>query len=304
MYGLVRPTSNLRLLNGVAVELIRCDLAGRSPPELPARLDWVIHAAAVVSDVAGDTECRAHIFDATANLISWLEATGLRIERFVYISTALVLGFGRLDIAPNRPGRSADFVPYVRWKRATEGLVLKSAAEGGLPAVVLRPADVFGPRDRTSCEHFCRMASRGVPLIVGNGEHLFPFCYTENLSQAVYRACLAGSAIGRCYTVMNEKPMSWKRFFGFLQERLGRPQRLGVPAAFAFAVAALQEGWRRVDPSFSPNLSFYRVLRATTDTSYDISHTVADLDYKPDTDEVAQLSSIANWYLQCCQCRA
>lgn len=303
VYGMVRPTSDLRLLEGIELKLVVCDLSESRQPALPENLDWVVHAAALTSDVAGDGECRRHIYHATENLVTWLAASAPRLERFVYVSTALVLGYGELGISPEKPGRSADFVPYVRWKRAAEEYVLGCQRASGLPAVVLRPADVFGPGDRTSCEQFCRLASRGVPLIVGDGSRKFAFCYTGNLNLAVHRACVVEGVIGKCYTVMNAKPMTWRRFFGYLQGRLGKPQRVWVPAALVRVGAAIQEGLRCVNRSYEPRLSRYRALRATTDTSYDISATVAELGYYPDEDEDAQLESIADWYLGSCACR-
>ncbi len=303
VFGMVRPTSDLRLLDGTKLDLVVCDLSDAKRPALPDDLDWVIHAAALASDVASDSQCRKHIYEATENLVKWLTASASRLERFLYVSTALVLGFGELGISAEKPGRSADFVPYVRWKRATEEYVLARLRGDGLPVVVLRPADVFGPGDRTSCEQFCRLASRGVPLIVGNGSRQFGFCYTGNLCLAAYRACVVDGVIGKCFTVMNDRPMTWGRFFGYLQERVGRPQRVRVPVAVVRAGAALQEGWRRIDRSYVPSLSRYRALRVTTDTSYDISGTVAGLGYHPDRDEEAQLASIADWYLGSCACR-
>jgi nucleoside-diphosphate-sugar epimerase len=304
VYGLVRPTSDLRLLEGTPAKLVRGDLTDRDSPGLPDNLDWVIHAAALVSDNGTDDECRSHIYQATANLLDWLAREAPRLERFVYVSTALVLGYGKLGIGQANPGRSADSVPYVRWKRATEALVLEHWRSRGLPAVVLRPSDVFGPRDRTSCEHFCRAVERGIPLRVGRGDRVFAFCHSDNFCLAAHRACMADGILGNCYTVTNAKPMSWGRFFGFMQARLGRRQVLSVPSALVFVLAYVQRLWRMVSPGYMPSMTLYRARRVTTDTSYDIGDTVRDLDYHPDEDEDSQLSSITDWHLRSCACRA
>lgn len=301
VWGVVRPSSDLRLLDGIKVKLLKADLASKARPALPEGISWVVHAASVVSDVATDSDCRRHIFDATQNLVRWLGQASGTLERFVYISTALVMGLGRLGISSSRPGCPADFVPYVRWKRLTEKYLLTQSVRKGLPVVILRPADVFGPRDRTSCEHFCRLARRGVPLIIGSGQRWFGFCYSGNLNRAVHRACEAETGIGRCYPVMNARPMTWRRFFGFIQQRAGRPQQLFVPAGLVGALALVQETWRLVNPDFVPSMTRYRVLRLTTDTSYDITETVAELDYHPDEDEEAQLATITDWFLRSCQ---
>jgi nucleoside-diphosphate-sugar epimerase len=302
--GLVRPTSSLRFLDGVDVELIRADLTDGRNPGLPADIDWVVHSAALVSDAGRDDECRSNILDATRNLMDWLAEDCVGLSRFVYVSTALVLGYGRPDISPDNPGRPAEFLPYVRWKKAAEQAVLDRFVDRGLPAVILRPADVFGPRDRTSCELFCRYARRGVPLRVGSGEHLFGFCYIDNFCLAAYRACISTGVVGRAYTVTNIKPMTWRRFFDFIQGRVSRPQRVGVPPVLVWGLALAQSAWRLVSPRFVPNMTLYSVRRVTSDTSYDISDTIRELGYRPDEDEEAQLAAIVDWYMKEAACKS
>ena len=56
-------------------------------------------------------------------------------------------------------------------------------------------------------------------------------------------------------------------------------------------VAGSQELHRKLNPRFVPEVSFYRIKRITTHTSYDISSTTSDLGYRPDNDLDAQLEA-------------
>ena len=117
--ALVRESSDLHFLNGHDVRLIKGDLRFAEEIDVPEGTTHIIHAAALVSDLAGDTECARNIFDMTLNFVRRLRDSGGPLRRFVYVSTALTLGFGRRDISEDRPGRSAAFISSrgASWKR-------------------------------------------------------------------------------------------------------------------------------------------------------------------------------------------
>jgi nucleoside-diphosphate-sugar epimerase len=53
---------------------------------------------------------------------------------------------------------------------------------------------------------------------------------------------------------------------------------------------------RKFRPGYEPTLNYYRVKRVTSETTYDISRTVADLGYVPDDRLERQIGEIAAWY--------
>ena len=296
--ALVRESSDLHFLEGLDVRLIKGDLRFPEKIDLPAGTTDVIHAAALVSDFAGDEECARNIFDMTRNFIRKLRDSGAPLRRFVYISTALTLGFGRRDIAEDRPGRSAVFLPYVRHKIRTENELRDQHAGRGFPAVILRPGDVFGPNDRVTCANILRGCERGAPLIVGHGRWRLGYCYVGNLCQAVELALVEEGIEGKFYTVTNGTLPTWRDFFKALQKGLGRKQRIYVPIRLAYAAAGVSGILDAVLPRFKRELNYYRIKRITTETTYDISRTVADLGYRPDDDFERQFAEVVDWYLK------
>lgn len=298
VHGLVRTTSDLHFLQGQNVRLVAGDLADAGSFAVPEGMDYVVHAAAITSDTAGDRACRRNILLAAVNLAAQVEGMSRPPKRVAVISTALTLGFAASDISASRPGRPADFLPYTRWKIAAERHFLARWKQGGLPVVVLRPGDVFGPYDRVTSARVLRSRERGVPLVVGRGDSRFGYCYSGNLSQAVELALLAGGIEGGAYTVTNGELPTWRTFFTGFQNRLGRPQRVYVPEWTAFALAAAMAGIRKVRPRYEPTLTYYRVKRIVTETTYDISRTVAELGYRPDDDVERQIGEIVDWYLR------
>ncbi|MBM3296845.1 MAG: NAD-dependent epimerase/dehydratase family protein [Candidatus Aminicenantes bacterium] len=296
--GLVRPTSDLHFLEGLDVPLVIGDLNDPEGIDIPADTEAVIHSASVVSDLADERECESRIFDLAVNLVERLRRVGCRPKRFLYISTALTLGFGGLDISEDRPGKPLPFMPYARVKIKTEEYLKNLHRKEGLPVVILRPADVFGPRDRTSCALILDGCRRGVPMIVSHGNWYFPFCYIDNLCQAVHAALATPGIEGRTYTVTNGQLITWRQFYAEIYSHLNRRQRVFLPVWLVMALASLQEGFHTVFPRFRPSLSRYRIMRATNHTTYDISATVKDLGYRPDQDARRQIKSIVDWYLE------
>ena len=79
--ALVRESSDLHYLAGLDVRLVKGDLRFPEKIDLPAGTTHVVHAAAVVSDLAGDEECARNIFDATRNFVRRLRNSGAPLRR-------------------------------------------------------------------------------------------------------------------------------------------------------------------------------------------------------------------------------
>jgi nucleoside-diphosphate-sugar epimerase len=296
VHGLVRKTSDLHFLEGLPVKLISGDLGDPDGLDIPGDISSIIHAASIVSDLATEDECTAGIYDLTVNLVRKILDRGIDLDRFVYISTTLALGYLGTNLSEDNPGRSADFMPYVRAKKRAEAYLREKMKSDRLPLVIIRPGDTYGPNDRTACDKILRGAERGVPIIVGSGKHKFAFCFIDNLCQAVALVLKNDGAMGKAYTVTNGVLPTWKQFFGGLQRGLGRRQRLYVPVWLAKVLAGSQELRKKLSPGFKPDLTQYRIQRITTETTYDISRTIADLGYVPDNDTEKQVEAIVAWY--------
>jgi dihydroflavonol-4-reductase len=298
VYGLVRKTSDLHFLRGLDVKLVVGDLIDPASIQIPRDVEYVVHAAATVSDTADEETCRKNIYLGAVNLAERIQTLGLPLKRLVYISTALTLGYNGLDISEEKPGTSAGFVAYARHKTSAEQFFLKRWEQDRLPVVILRPADVYGPNDRTSCGPILRGIERGVPVIVGNGNWRFGYCYIENLCQATFLALTRPGIEGKAYTVTNSELPTWKEFFSELQKRLRKKQRVYVPVWLAFAAAGLASGIKKVVRRYTPSVTYYRIRRITSDTTYDISKTIEELGYEPDNRFDRHMEAIVAWYLK------
>ncbi|HVO38950.1 MAG TPA: NAD-dependent epimerase/dehydratase family protein [Spirochaetia bacterium] len=297
--GLVRKTSDLRLLDGLDVPLVRGDLSTPGGFQLPRDLDFVVHAAGLVSDTMSRAAALRNIRDTTVNLVDALERTNPGLRRFIYISTALVLGHRSRNISPGNPGRAAlGARPYAEAKGRTEAFLLERHRDCGFPVVILRPGDVFGPYDRTSSGRILDGIRAGWPAIAGRGNRVMSFCWVGNLAAACRLACEMRGKDGAAYTVTNGQEITWRELMGFFQMRLGRKQWIFVPVILAYAIALAMQAVHAIAPSVEALLTWYRVSKVGRDTTYDISTTMEDLGYRPDQDIERQLDTIMSWYLE------
>ena len=213
------------------------------------------------------------------------------------MSSALVMGYRKLGISEDNPGLPANHLPYVRCKKKTEDMLLQMHNGSRLPVVILRPADVFGPNDRITCAHILRGIEDGIPVIVGIGKWIFPFCYVENLCQATYLACRSKNSEGQAYTITNGSDVTWKEFFSFFQRKFNKKQWIYIPTFFPHVVVFVMKIIQKIVSSYEPPLTDYRIKRITSHTNYDISKTIEELNYSPENDREKQFDAIAEWYL-------
>jgi len=298
VFGLVRETSDLRFLKNSRVNLLCGYLTEIEGIPFPESLEVIVHAVALVSDNASRHRCKLQIFDTTVNLVEWAVRNCAGLRKFVHISTALAVGYCADNISEYNPGKSVEYVPYHYMKKRTEAYLFEQFRHSGFPVAILRPGDVYGPRDRTSCEQMLKAAERNIPLIVGRGDKKFGFCYPDNLCKVALAAVDRPGTSGQAYTITNAVLPTGRDFVGALQEGVGKPQRLYVPVSIIVVAALLMELIKRLFPGFKPAINYCRIRRITMQTTYDLSKTYRDLDYDPDDDYKSQFKAIVDWYKQ------
>jgi UDP-glucose 4-epimerase len=197
------------------------DLSAGSTANLPAdvrleRLDVVDHALA---DLVGDlhpaviVHCAANasvvraasdpIHDARTNILGTInvaEATIAVGARLVYVTTGGAL-FGQARILPiNEDAPVEPVSPYGLSKWVAERY-LDLLLPTNVPAIVLRLANVYGPRQRADLEGgvitiFIDRLHRGLPLEVhGDGDQTRDFVDVFDVAVAVVRAVASRSAM-------------------------------------------------------------------------------------------------------------
>jgi UDP-glucose 4-epimerase len=167
-----------------------------------ARFDAVVHQAAQVSVPRSLDD---PLLDAQVNLVGTMQmlevARESRARRFVFASSAAV--YGEPAIIPTTEDAPTDpRSPYAASKLAAEQYLRRSQHRSELDVVVLRYANVYGPRQTAHGEAgvvcaFIVHRLNGWPLpIHGDGQQTRDFIYVEDVVEANCRALQPGAPPG------------------------------------------------------------------------------------------------------------
>lgn len=209
-----------------------------------------------------------------------LEAAGRgRVERFVYCSTIGIYGHRAPGItnedSPLRPGNI-----YERTKVAAEQLVRELAPASGVPYTILRPADVYGPRDQRLLKLFRGVAAGRFPLF-GQGHGRRHMVYVDDVVSAFFAACERPAAAGQAVIVAGPASCT---LLDLIEEvrRASGSARFGrrLPLAPMLGAAAVVEDVCKVlhldPPIYRRRMDFF-----TSDAEFDISRARRVLEWAP-----------------------
>jgi nucleoside-diphosphate-sugar epimerase len=195
-----------------AIELVEGDIRDREAVmDVVRGADAVFHLAAIagVSSYYNEPEATLRVnIEGTANVVDAVVATG--VGRLVYLSTSEVHGPEAHDVHEESPcaiGPSSDrrWV-YATSKLAGEHLVLRGGETHGFAATVLRPFNVYGPRQtgEGAIRNFCVAAARGEsPVVYGDGSAVRAWCYVDDFVDAVLLALDSPAAAGQVFNIGN-----------------------------------------------------------------------------------------------------
>ncbi|MGH2450069.1 MAG: NAD-dependent epimerase/dehydratase family protein [Candidatus Limnocylindria bacterium] len=160
------------------------------------RFDAVVHCASktkVVESFEKPELYRRVIVDGTRNVLDVARATGA--TSFVNFSSGGVI-YGETPECASEERDPAPASPYGAAKAEAEALVAASE----LRWITLRPANIYGPRQRTDLEGgvvaiFLRRWHRGQPLVVfGDGSNERDYVYVEDVVEATLAALDASTS--------------------------------------------------------------------------------------------------------------
>ncbi len=174
----------------------------------------VVHAAAIAgidTVIQRPTETMRVNILGTANALQAAESLE-SLERVLTFSTSEV--FGPRAYKPTEADATyLGAVGEARWtyavsKLACEHLTLAYHREKGMPAVVVRPFNVYGPGQvgESAIHHFVRRAIRGKDLEVhGDGTQIRAWCYIDDMIDGIMACLSKPQAVGESFNIGNPK---------------------------------------------------------------------------------------------------
>jgi nucleoside-diphosphate-sugar epimerase len=256
-------------------------------------VDVVVHLAGLASD-HGPWE-RFHAVNVVGTQLLAASAHAHGVRRFVHVSSASLHGFaGRRHMTEDMPMPVSPYA-YVESKRQAEQWLWQWSQTSGLPTVVIRPGNVFGPDDHTFLLQYVAAIRNGQGGYIGGGRAWTCPTYVENLTAALWLAAEHPAAVGEAFLVTDGLDIDWRTFTERLCEALGlRRPRLSIPYWLGMALAtALEGGYRLVGARRAPLLTRYRIQNGGRDYHFSIDKIRRVLGFVPPFDLATALQRTA-----------
>ncbi|MCD6499379.1 MAG: NAD-dependent epimerase/dehydratase family protein [Deltaproteobacteria bacterium] len=197
------------------VQVVRGDVMDRASVQAAMEnCDTVIHLASIAGV---DTVIRSPVRTmevgllGTANVLREAVRLG-HIKRFVDLSTSEVFGRYAYKVSEGDVTHLG-VVGEARWtyavaKLATEHLAMCYQREQGLPAVSVRPFNVFGARQvgEGAIHNFIVRALRDEPILIHNdGSQIRSWCHVDDLVEGLLLALSRPQAVGQVFNIGNPR---------------------------------------------------------------------------------------------------
>lgn len=200
-------------------------------------VDSVLHLAAIASvpySVEHPEATYEVNVDGTRNL---LDASLFSADRFVYVSSSAVYGDPEyLPVDEDHPLRPIS--PYAESKIKAEQICREYQESYGLKATILRPFNVYGPRQSNNqyagviAKFIERLREGSPPIIYGDGLQTRDFVYVVDAARASILAMQSDEAAGRIINIATGVPTTINHLAQLLVEMLGvggiEPHHLGA----------------------------------------------------------------------------
>jgi nucleoside-diphosphate-sugar epimerase len=198
---------NLRFVQGDVLDLALLR-------ELAERSTHVVHMAAIAGvDKVLESRVRTMRVNliGTYNVLEAAHEAGT-IERLVDFSTSEVFGTHAYKVEETHVTTQGS-VGEARWtyavsKLAGEYLAHSYFDEFGLPAVSVRPFNVYGPGQTGSgaIHHFTVRALAGDELVIhGDGSQIRAWCYVDDIVEALLKILERDEAVGEVFNIGNPR---------------------------------------------------------------------------------------------------
>jgi nucleoside-diphosphate-sugar epimerase len=296
---LALPGEDVRWLEERGVVVHRGDICRRETLVTPLTgVEKVFHLAAMMDVWRPLDDYYAVNVTGTEEVCKAALSAG--VQRLVHMSSSSVYGMAL--------GRAADesFAlrpfndPYPLTKAAGDRVVQRMIAEEGLPAVIVRPDQIFGPGDQL---HFGRIADRlrsGRGIIVGRGNNALPLVYVSDVVQGLLLALDHERALGQAFNITNDEPLTQKELLLAIAREIGAgaprvhvPYHLLYTAGWAAERAAgLTHTWHR------PPVTRLGVAFLGTDNRYSTEKARRELGYTPRVALREGVRLTATWWLR------
>ncbi|MEP7167012.1 MAG: NAD-dependent epimerase/dehydratase family protein [Candidatus Woesebacteria bacterium] len=294
----IKPGETLDNLPNLPFEIIYADIRSKTKMFRAVKgCDVVYHLAARI-DFDGKTyeEYRDINVDATAYLLAAAQKYG--VKKFVFFSSigvyGLPAGVGNIDgWDETHPYTYSNFYGQSKWEG--EELVRKAHKKTGLPYAIVRPASVYGPREKGPTLALYRAMAHHQFLLIGNGENKMHYVFVKDLVFGARLAEQSKKTAGE-YILAGPHPLSFREIVHDVAASIHvSPPTFSLPTYVALAFAYVFQFVTAISGIALP-LFPSRVRTMTTTYWYKIEKAKTEIEYVPKTSFKKGSQITGAWY--------
>jgi nucleoside-diphosphate-sugar epimerase len=207
------------------------------------------------------------------------------VERLVYVSSLSVMdhashvtGNPVVEDSPQEPfpdRRGA----YTQTKLEAERMVKEAIEKQGLPAVILRPGQIFGKgAEKVTPNGVIQIAGKW--LVAGSGNRKLPLVYRDDVVDAILLAAERPEALGQTFNLVDPTPIDQNEYLQAARKALQGTSVLRVPVSVFMLLSMGVELLGKVLKRSVP-LTRYRIRSLKPLYPFDVSAAARKLGWKP-----------------------
>lgn len=293
VHAIVRPSSNLKWLDGKVVKLHKCGLSDSAAlVDALQGAHYIYHIAGVVKVPTKEGFMQGNV-TMTRNLMQ-AAAQVPTIRRVLITSSMAATGYAPKGGSVNEQSPLCPIEPYGESKVAQEA-VAKEFAET-VPSTIVRPPGVYGPRD-TEIFAFFKAINNGFSVMMGLSPKEMSLIHVRDLVQGMYLAATNDRAVGEIYFLGSLERYNWKQLGEVASQAMERKTwTLKIPHFVIFFIGFLGQF---LESTFGMDVALNRdrAFRVTRPSWYCSSAKAAkDLGFEQTISIEEGFKSTIDWY--------
>jgi nucleoside-diphosphate-sugar epimerase len=293
---LVRRQSNLRWIEHLNLSCVYGDCRDKASIEEAVQdQEVVFHLAGKIKASDYDTYFATNC-TGTRNMVEACLEKNPNLKCFVHISSIAAAGPSERQELLNEDGPCKPYNDYGKTKLLGEKIVQEHGKH--LPYVIIRPPNVYGPREQEVYSILKVIQKRLKPLL-GTGEQQTTLCHVHDLVRGMVLAAASPEATGRVYYITDGTTHSYREIADLIARELGvagfivpLPHHLLLLVVMLMSVA----GFLTKKPPFL-TIERLREVRRTY-LLFDGTRAEQDLGYRPKVNLEQGVRSTIDWYRQ------
>lgn len=260
VHAIVRPTSNLKWLEGKAVKLHTCGL--NNIEDLQTAFEgahYIYHIAGVVKVptkedfMRGNAEMTRNVMEAATNIPT--------LKRVLVTSSMAATGYAEFGAEVDEASPLRPIEPYGESKVAQEKVTQEYADR--VPSTIVRPPGVYGPRD-TEIFAFFKAINNGVSAMMGFKAKEMSLIHVRDLVEGMYKAATNAQSIGEIYFLGSLERYNWKQLGDIASKTMNKKTlTIKIPHFVIFILGffgQILESWFGMDVALNKDRA-YRITR-------------------------------------------